>query len=78
MLNTKYPFYFEVKIYDGEKYHEEGGFSYADDWDDAAHQLKNAYSDELITMYIEMFDTYSLCFKKETAQKIKEMIENEY
>lgn len=72
MMDTKYPYYFEVKCYAEGEYYEEGGFSYASDWDEAALDIKNAYGSELISMHIEMFDSYEFNFSIEKARQIKE------
>lgn len=39
MMNTLYPYYYEVKLYEEGEYFEEGGFAYASDWDAAAKDL---------------------------------------
>lgn len=74
MMSEKYPYYYEVKCYDGENYFEEGGFSYAADWDEAARDLKETYCDELCSMKIEMYDNWEFSFPIDKARKIKEIM----
>lgn len=75
MMSKQFPYYFEVKCYDGESYFEEGGFSYASDWDEAARDIKDTYGDELCSMKIEMYDHYEFAFPIATARKIKEAMQ---
>lgn len=71
-MKDKYPFYFEVTLDMDGSIVKEGGFAYAADWDEAANVLKDAYRDELLSMTIEMFDSYEFFFPIEKARKIKE------
>ncbi len=72
MMNTLYPYYYEVKLYEDGEYFEEGGFAYASDWDTAAKDLQEMYKDSLLSMTIEMFDSYEFSFSLEKARKVKE------
>lgn len=78
-MNTlsKYPYYFEVEYQeDGEETLKSGGISYAVSWEEAATDIKLTY-DNIISMYIEFFDSLNLTFPVETARKLKEFVKNE-
>lgn len=74
----KYPYYFEVEYQIDNETFKSGGISYAVEWEEAVTDIKLAY-DNIISMYIEFFDSLSLTFPVETARKLKEFInENQY
>ena len=75
MSNTTYLVYFEVKTYDGEDTCYSGGFIYANDWGDAAEQLRNYYGDELMSMTIELYDNDAMMFDISTAREIKTIVD---
>lgn len=72
----KYPYHFEVEYQEENETFKSGGISYAVDWEEAATDIKLTY-DNIISMYIEFFDSLSLNFPVETARKLKEFIVNE-
>ena len=49
-------------------------FFYAESWEDAAKQLSKYYGDELISMYIELYDTGDFTFSVEKARIIKDLM----
>jgi hypothetical protein len=69
----KYPYYFEVECQDEEETTKSGGISYAVTWEEAAADIKSVY-DNIISMYIEFFDSTALIFPIDTARKLKEFI----
>ena len=74
MLNSMYPAYFEVKLcIDGQE-QEEGGFIYAHNFVEAMKTIEDAYSDDMISCHIELFDTFSFCLPVKKARLIKEII----
>ena len=74
MLNTMYPAYFEVKLcIDGQE-QEEGGFIYAHNFVEAMKTIEDAYSDDIISCHIELFDNFSFCLPVKKARLIKEII----
>ena len=74
MLNSMYPVYFEVKLYTDGKEYEEGGFIYAHNFVEAMKTIEEAYSDEMISCHIELFDNFSLCLPVKKARLIKEIV----
>lgn len=75
MLNTNYLVYFEVKTYDGEDTYYSGGLLHANDWGDAADQLRDYYGDELMSMTIELYDSDIIAFDVSVAREIKTIID---
>ena len=74
MLNTMYPVYFEVKLCIDDKEQEEGGFIYAHNFVEAMKTIEDAYSDDMISCHIELFDNFSFCLPIKKARLIKEII----
>lgn len=77
MLNSMYPVYFEVKLCIDGEVSEEGGFFYAHNFTEAMKTVEDAYSDDMISCHIELWDHFTMCLPIKKARLIKEMIEND-
>lgn len=76
MLMDKYPVYFEVKLYiEGEGEVCEGGILYADNYEEAMREIEHVYKDDLVSVFIQLLETYSLCLPLEKAKAIRGLIE---
>ena len=78
-MNNNFPVYYEVEFYlDDNKEYKEGGFLFAKDLAEAAKEIQTFYgTDEIINLYIEMWDNMEMIFPIEKARLIKESIKNE-
>lgn len=79
MLN-KCAVYYEVELYiEGEdETFQEGGFFYADSYEEAAANLENFYKDcNLLKMKIELWDVFELTFPLNKARKIRNIMRGE-
>lgn len=73
---SRYPYYFEVTTFEDGCECVSGGFSYAENYVEAAADVSQAFGESnIIDMKIEMFDTYELTFTVEKARAIKEAME---
>ena len=78
-MNNNFPVFYEVEFYlDDNKEYKEGGFLFAKDLAEAAKEIQTFYgTDEIINLYIEMWDNMEMIFPIEKARLIKESIKNE-
>lgn len=80
MLNEKYAVYYEVELYmeeDNENF-KEGGFFYASSYEEAAAELEVAYRDcNLMSMSIEIWDSFELTFPVNKAREIRNFMREE-
>ena len=74
MLNNLYPVYYEAVCDSGEEKYYDGGFFYAESWEDAAKQLSEYYGDELISIHIELYEIGDFTFSLEKANAIKDLM----
>ena len=78
-MNNNFPVYYETEFYDEDrKKCKEGGFLFAKDLAEAAKEIQGFYGiDEIINLYVEMWDSMEMVFPIEKARLIKESIKNE-
>ena len=74
MLNNFYPIYYEATCDSGEEKYYDGGFFYAESWEDAAKQLSEYYGDELVSIHIELYEIGDFTFSVEKARAIKDLM----
>ena len=74
MLNNLYPVYYEAVCDSGEEKYYDGGFFYAESWEDAAKQLSEYYEDKLISIHIELYEIGDFTFSLEKANAIKDLM----
>jgi hypothetical protein len=77
MITTmnRYPYYFEVTTFEDGEECVSGGFSYAENYTEAAADISQAFGESnIIDVKIEIFDTYEFTFPVEKARKIKEIM----
>lgn len=74
----KFPVYFEVEWYcEGDRDNiKEGGFIYAEDYNEAMKIITNYYANDVVSVKLEMLDDCGLIFPIEKAQQIKELVDN--
>lgn len=78
-MNNNFPVYYEIEFYDEDrKEYREGGFLFAKDFVEVAKEIQTFYGiDEIINLYIEMWDSMEMIFPIEKARWLKESIKNE-
>lgn len=80
MLSEKYAVYYEVELYMEEEdtTFKEGGFFYANSYEEAAADLENSYKDcNLLNMTIELWDVFELTFSVNKAREIRNIMRGE-
>ena len=72
-MNNNFPVYYEIEFYDEDrKEYKEGGFLFAKDFVEAAKEIQAFYGiDEIINLYVEMWDNMEMIFPRERKLIVK-------